>query len=408
MSDISWKLIDTHCEQVRDAAAAGRLPLALTLTWALMWSWATYATNYSLLEGLRQRTLYTVSAMDILHDKMVVVLADAAGGMPQDGAKAGSEGKKPVASKAGSSNKPIHKIDESTAEDINKYLGVCRDHVFNKYSGNMDHIKKFNDKLNSIKITSSDNLNENVDNFRFAEKIIGFCFGVLDGRHKDEERILRDSRNISLPGGFGKLFVMDFGVIGGSSLLLIMFWLHIALRRTELAVSAFFDAKALNFHSPDGLMLMPSLSIYSARHMVFGFQAISERFFLISSASDRRLTLAAAILLVFPMLPAVIDAITTTNAIDYPIWEGRFYYALIVRWTVLALIGVVVVMNLHSIIRTQSIVTAWQLACKKVWIGQMSEAVGESDGKQAHRVQVHLGAQNVRILQRPCDQPSGA
>lgn len=395
MSVLSWKLIDTHCEQVRDAAASGRLPLALTLTWALMWSWATYATNYSLLDGLRQRTLYTVSAMDILHDKMSLSLKADASGVPQNGVNPDSN------------DKPAHKIENGMADEINNYLTICRTHVFGVYSGNLGHIRKFSDELRDMKVLAATTPGQSIDDVRPVIRVIAICKDILQQRLKDEEKLLTDSRNISLPGGFGKLFVMDFGVIGGSSLLLIMFWLHIALRRTELAVRAFFDPKVLNFQSPDGLTLMPSMPIYSARHMVFGFQAISERFFLISSAVDRRLTMAAAVLLVFPILPAVIDAINTTNAIERPIWEERFYYALIVRWTVLALIGVVIMANLYSIIRTQSMVTAWQLACKRVWIGQMSEAAGESDSKQAHRVQVHLRSQSVSILQRPCDQPSG-
>ncbi|MCA1908387.1 MAG: hypothetical protein LDL39_08505 [Magnetospirillum sp.] len=381
MQDLGSRLIDTHCDQVKDAAHSGRLPLVLTLTWSLMWLWAIYSNNYTLEDGLRQRTIYFLTGLDL-------AIASVEPPSQQQGT-------------------PLPVVNKDVAEKVSSFVNACHEIIYRPYEGSNANFASIAKQIDSlVKAVNSLGGGVKKEDLKEGERILlsGFmknCRAVINGRLVNEEKSVYENRKINLPGGFGRLFVMDFGIIGGISFIVILMWQFMSLRRTELSVRSFFEPGSLNFSDKNGLLLRPFTSRYLPSHMVYGFQAISERFFLISSASDRRLTVTAVFLLTFPLVPAVWDAVDALGYIKAGGWESRLYYALVLQFLILGLIGVLVGFNIASIWRTQYLVQAWQLACRHVWGKQMER---EAEASQpARRVRVDVRSHRAEVVLRADD-----
>jgi hypothetical protein len=45
-----WKLVEARSKQIAEAVSAARIPFLLVLTWAFLWAWSLYSTEFSYLK----------------------------------------------------------------------------------------------------------------------------------------------------------------------------------------------------------------------------------------------------------------------------------------------------------------------------------------------------------------------
>lgn len=332
--DVAGKMIDAHCEQVKDAMNSVKAPLVLALTWAMIWLWSIYSNEFSLNDGLGRRTMYGATLVEY-------VLSSSADGTSDD---------------------------EKTLANIEKQrpyaVKMCKNHIFGKYQGGFEEIswlsRKSDGEIDAKGLLSGDRV--------LTEKYLQSCLSIMKRRLDNVERRLSEVRHITIPGGFGTVSASDFGVVGGLSLTLIVIWLHMMLRRLCYSVGAFFDLKSLNLSSPEGLTLAPAFPCYSSRLMGYAYQAVSQRFFLVSATQDVRVVIGAAVLLLFPLLPVIFNSLLSLYGLSSPIWESRVYYTVVWEFGILVMLSALTVMNVLMVRRTQLILAGWYLAATKVWL----------------------------------------
>jgi hypothetical protein len=63
--EIVWKIVDAQCAQLADAVKAARIPFLLALSWAFLWGWSLYSSQYGYLASFyRHRIAESISFKD--------------------------------------------------------------------------------------------------------------------------------------------------------------------------------------------------------------------------------------------------------------------------------------------------------------------------------------------------------
>jgi hypothetical protein len=112
------------------------------------------------------------------------------------------------------------------------------------------------------------------------------CKEIIAARHTDAVRRVYDSRFVSFPGGFTKLYITDLAIMGNVGLLLILLWCFYSSRRENHAIKTFIYLKdeseagyPVTFNKT--VDLIPRDEFLSPEHYAFAYNAVSQRFVFI-------------------------------------------------------------------------------------------------------------------------------
>lgn len=196
MSDVSWKLIDSHCDQVKDAVNSAKAPLVLALTWSIFWLCALYANAFSLAEGLERRTIYTTVLLDFVQtetSKPALASGKDLPPIPPPTKTAAAKPGEPAAPSA-----PAEKVTDAVSQRPN-VLKICIDHLFHEDQSKLAELDWIKSRTKAIAgKTELDQADQ-----KLAEYILKTCRTIMAKRLEHAEIRRLDARYITLPGGFG-------------------------------------------------------------------------------------------------------------------------------------------------------------------------------------------------------------
>jgi hypothetical protein len=343
-ADTLWKMLDAQCSQLKDSIASARTPFLLSLTWAFVWAWTIYVTNYGFIS-----TFY------------------------------------------------IQRLNDSLSAGyslIPKFTAV-------------DH-PRFKQFLFDCGRVSNGSLDEAAQQKALAQGELlprehhSDCMKKLNARRKWAEETFLSSQSMSFPGGFSKLLESDLGVIGQAGLLLILAWHFYASRRENHAIIAFVDrdeeSRRLGFFSPS-FLLRPQRPFVSAEHLVYAYLSIAQRFMFIFSRYERPLLIFTIFLECVPALVASWEVYTDTRGIIQYDWPPKLMWRFVIEIVLLIFVWLLTWSVIKYVLDTSIILNGWYLASKKVWMGTWESKV---DAK-APVVRVHPAMQSAEEVPQSTD-----
>ena len=338
-----WKLIESRSAQLSDSVTSARTPFLLALVWAAVMAWQNFVGGYGYLGFLRTEAESRQLLVEI--------------------------GVRP----------------DATASDRAKAAQTC-----NKFVKGV----KFLDDAGSV---LSDK-----DAGGSLERRLALCNEVGRNRLKWFEDAFQDSHEIAFPGSFTKLNETDASVIGQLGLLLIMVWEFYAFRRENHAVRSFVDRDP---QTPIGslkrrFVLAATDNHFSAEHVAFAYNAVSQRFLFLLSSFSRpalpttiALCAAPAIAMIWIVETDVFQILTAPHDIVRQPVLNHLQNQIFIELALLLCILYATLYKILYTIDTGFLINAWSLAVRHIWMDEWDERTEHP----ASKVQVNLDTQEAGI-----------
>jgi hypothetical protein len=360
-----WKLVNARCEQLRQAVAWAWAPIGFTLAFATYWLSIIYIFEF----GYPKTHLYVNSSLTKEISAEIEFLKN---------------------------DICIQTKKESNTSDLDceneEQILIAAKQLLAKPKAQAEAVSQM--CLNNKEDT------ENIQRQLVALKRCKDKFN--DQREKMEVYVDNRQRDITPPFGLPRIQITDLSPIGNLTTTILIAWTFFAARRENHALLSFVD---FDQHTRRNGTLFPStVTLYgqdkyiSAEHLCYAYQAISQRFLIIVSSHSNPSRLAIIALTSFAPLTASVNLlIDFRDAISFPSTAFRsFSFHLFFNSTLVILIWIITLQTLKKQIETGTLLNAWYIAVRDVWMDEWDE----SSEEKASPVRIDIGDQRGERLHR--------
>jgi hypothetical protein len=321
--DVRWKLAEVRAKQLADAVSAARIPFFLALAWSFSWVFALYTSEYGYIHTIHARYDYFQNLSSELKNTVT------------------------------STNKPPSDeqtlLREELSEFCNRLVRETQENPITARTHKVDQI---------VHQTLCDNL--------------------IASRRDKTATAESDSRFVSFPGGFGKVYVPDLAIMGNVGLSLLLTWMYFAARRENQAIKTFVEIRNGNrrglFRDICKYHLDPQDRRLSAEHYVYVYHAIAERFLFILSQWSQPLLRTTASLMALPAVVSTLHFLTDARDILSRSFEKSVLLLTMLELALVILVILITYLIIKLIVDTSAVLNAWYLAVREVWVKSLDEA----------------------------------
>ncbi len=337
--DIVSKIAEARSRQLSDAAPAWRVPLLLSITWALLWAWTIYKVEFGYNNTYKNRYIALNAYVDPWLD------------------------------------------NDNSAEKRFAQNAYVKSHFANDSSATSEFRQDTLSKICEINLGIPKEISVFGRLIQLNQRWrINFCQRIIRDRLAHAEKKYDDNRSMVFPGGFGTVEVSDLGILANLGLLLILSWGFYAGRRERDAVSSFvkFDGD-FGHWSPQTYRIKPADNLLKAQHLSIAYYSVANRFlFLFSSSKAKPKIVITAIIISLPFLVSLSNFVSDLLSFSKNTFENSVTARFVIE---VFLLGGVGFLTYKSVVIAKDIsflLYGWLLGVEEVWAKEWDQSTPSS------------------------------